>query len=547
MVTFGRFPFEDVEGAGSIILWGHNPSHSDPPKSRRILDAVRSGTELITINPKRIPLAKDGKHLRPRPGSDLALALAMINVIIAEGLYDREFVAKWTHGFDQLKEHVKQYTPEWAADLTWVPAEDIRQVARTFATKKPGCIIQGTCALGQQEAGFQISRAFSILQSITGAVYGKGSWIRVPMPYWPHLDYPLPEGQPVGTEEYPLHWELWGRSFGEGQGISLPDAVLDGKPYPIKMVFLNAGNFVLTQADSQRFREAFQKLEMFVVMDVRMTETAKLAHIVLPAATFLEKSGLGYSYAVTQGLPYLCLRPKVVEPPGECWSEFKFWTTLAQRMGFDKYFPWHTEEEYVDYEVKDMNLSFEKLNAMPTHGLMYAQTKYGDEALVKPFPTPSQKIELYSDTLKGLGYHAMPTYYEPTISPVTAPDLAKQYPLILLTGDREAQFSHTQMREIKKLRSRAPEPLATVHPDTARQQGLADGDMVSVETPRSGIKLRLKTSPDIMPGVISIPHGWAEANVNELTDTKHRDPVTGIPHLKAIMVRACKVAEPAKV
>ncbi|MBI2916437.1 MAG: molybdopterin-dependent oxidoreductase [Chloroflexi bacterium] len=541
MVTFGRFPFEDIEGAGSILLWGHNPSHSDPPKSRRILEAVRAGTELITINPKRIPLANQGKHLKPRPGSDLAIALAMINIIVTEGLYDREFVAKYALGFDRIVEHVKQYTPEWAAELSWVSAEDIREVARTFATKKPGCIIQGTCALGQQEAGFQISRAFSILQTITGSIYGKGSWIRVPMPYWPRLDYPLPEGQPVGTEDYPIHWELWGRNFGEGQGISLPNAILDGKPYPIEMVFLNAGNFVLTQADSQRFREAFQKLEMFVVMDVRMTETAKLAHIVLPAATFLEKTGLGYSYAVTQGIPYLCLRPKVVEPPGECWSEFKFWTTLAQRMGYGNYFPWRTEEEYVDYEVKDMNLSTEKMRAMPTHGLLYGETKYGQEALgSKPFPTPSQKIELYSDTLEKLGYHPMPTYYEPTVSPVTAPGVFKEYPLILVSGDREAQFSHSQMREIQKLRARAPEPVATVHPDTAREQGLADGDMVEVESQHAAIKLRLKTSVDIMPGVISIPHGWAEANVNELTSTQHRDPVTGIPHLKGILVRARK-------
>ncbi|PIU55425.1 MAG: nitrate reductase [Chloroflexi bacterium CG07_land_8_20_14_0_80_51_10] len=540
MLTFGRLPFEEPEGSKCIVLWGHNPEVSDPPKARRIREAIKGGAKLVVIDPKRIPFARQADvHIRPRPGTDLALALAMLNVIIDEGIYDDQFIDRWAIGFDELKAHVKQYTPEWAEEVTWVSSGDIRRIALMYAESESACIIQSTCGLGQQASGLQTARALSLLQAVTGNVYLPGTWIRIPMPHWTNHRIEIEE-RPIGVEDYPLYEELWGRRFRAGQGISLPDAVLEGKPYPVKAVILIAGNFVVTQPESQRFRKTFKKLDFFVVVDVFMTETAKLAHIVLPAATSLEKTGLGYTYAVTQGIPYVSLRPRVAEPPEECWSEFKFWTELAKRMGYEEYFPWKTEEDFVDFELSDMGLSAKKLRELPHGGLFFATTKHGDEAYKDGFPTPSGKIELYSETLKSYGYDPLPTYREPTESPVSTPELAKDYPLILISGTRERNFTHSEMRNIARLRNKTPQPLAEVHPDTARMYGVADGEMTAVETKKGSITIKIRATEDIAPGVVSIPHGWAQANVNMLTDTKLRDPITGIAQVKAILCRLRK-------
>lgn len=537
MVTFGRFPLEEPDGSKCIVLWGQNPDESNHPKARRIRDAMKAGAKLIVIDPKRIPLAENGLHISPKPGTDLALALAMMNVIVGEALYDKSFIDRWTIGFEQLTEHVKQYTPEWAEKITWVSAHDIRRIARTFAENKPACIIQGTSTIGQHVNGFQTNRAFALLQAITGNVYLPGTWIRVPMPHWTHSRIPTEE-KPIGAEKYPLYYELWGRTFGEGQGMSLPDAVLESKPYPVKAVILVAANFMLTQPDSKRFKETFEKLDFFVVMDVRMTETAELASIVLPAATFLEKTGLGYCYAVTQGIPYLALRAKAVEPPGECWSEFRFVTELAKRMGYGEKFPWKTEEDFVDHELSDMKLSVKRLSELPNSGLFFAATPYGEEAYVNGFPTPSGKIELYSETLKNHGYDPIPSYKEPTpyIQRKT-----KRYPLVLTTGARNKAYTHSQMHNVDILHSMDPEPFAEIHPKTAQEFGIGDGQMALVETWKGSLRIRIKVTEDIAAQVVSVPHGWSQANVNLLTDSKMRDPIIGLPQLKGIPCRLRRV------
>ena len=237
------------------------------------------------------------------------------------------------------------------------------------------------------------------------------------------------------------------------------------------------------------------------------------------------------------------MRNKVVEPPEECWSEFRFLSQLARRMGYSDYFPWKTGEEFIDHELKDTGLSVEQLRKESANGVIFEITRYGDDAYEDHgFPTPSKKIELYSETLVKYGYDPLPTYEEPSQSPVRTPELAKEYPLILITGRRILEYTHSQMRNIPRLRSKAPEPVADVHPSTAEKYSLMDGDMVWVEGPKGNIKMRLKTSDDLAPGVVSIPHGWAEANANRLTDLELHDPITGFPEFKALLCRLRKAS-----
>jgi anaerobic selenocysteine-containing dehydrogenase len=271
-----------------------------------------------------------------------------------------------------------------------------------------------------------------------------------------------------------------------------------------------------------------------------MTETARLAHIVLPACSFLERSGVGYVYAVTAGLPYLLLRKKVIEPVGECWPDWKFWTELGRKMGYTDIFPWQTDDDIVSYWIETTGLTVEGLTEQHPEGVFYAEKKY-DLVEKGEFKTPSSKIEIYSQTLLDYGYDPLPVHIEPSQSPVSSPELAVDYPLILTTGARDLAYTHGQFRNISALRQLSPEPIAEINPETAKQYGIADGDMVVIETCKGSVKMKARTTVDMAPQVVSIPHGWAEANANVLTSLEPRDPVVGYTELKALLCRISKI------
>jgi len=210
--TFGTYPLEDPDNSDCIILWGHNPEASEPPLADRIYKALDRGLQLIVIDPKRIPMAKRGVHVQLRPGTDCALALSMMNVIIAEDLYDREFVGEYTSGFDKLAEHVKDYSPEKVAGICGVPAEDIRKVSRLFAKAKGASIIQAINALDQHINGFQTNRALAILQAITGNYDKAGAWCTNPFMRLSDLRLPV-EGEPIGADAYPVFLLILGHDF----------------------------------------------------------------------------------------------------------------------------------------------------------------------------------------------------------------------------------------------------------------------------------------------------------------------------------------------
>ncbi|MFC2003809.1 molybdopterin-dependent oxidoreductase [Chloroflexota bacterium] len=538
ILTFGIYPREDPEEAKCIVLWGHNPENSYGPVANIINEALDKGASLIVIDPKRIPLAERGLYLQIRPGTDCALALAMMNVIIAEGLYNREFVEKYTIGFDKLVEHVKQYSPEKVEEITWVPADDIKRAARIFAEAESACIIPGVNTPDQHINGFQNHRAFTLLQVITGNYDVPGGWVVNPQPRLTDLRIPVDE-KPIGADEYPLFYQFWDRPPSPyGQITLLPDVVFTEKPYPIKAIIVTGGNPATFMPDSEKVKQAFNKVDMVVVMDLWMTESAELADIVLPACSCVEWTGINYIHAI-HGLPILSLRQKVIEPLWECWPDRKFYTELGRRMGYGEYFPWNTNEEVVENWIAPSGVTIKQLEEHP-EGIFIGSKCY-DVTAKGQIRTPSGKIEIYSETLAQAGHDPLPVHKEPSQSPVSNPELAKEYPLILTTGARNRAFTHSQMRNIPQLRELAPEPMAEVHPDTAQKYGVADGDTVALETRRGQIKIKVKTTQDMAPQVVSIPHGWAQANANSLTELEPRDPVMGYPEMRALACRIRKV------
>lgn len=538
LMTFGRFTSEDPLQAECIVLWGNNPDESRWMWADHIHQAVDKGLiRLIVIDPRRTPLAKEGIHLEIRPGTDAALGLAMLNVIISEGLYDKQFVEEWAVGFEELKKHVKQYTPEKVEEITWVPAADIRKVARIFATTKPACIVPGTCSLAQNGNGLQNERLLCILQAVTGNLDVPGGWAMTPLIRLSDLRLPVEE-EAIGGAEYPIFYKLGGKAVPYGQTMVFPEVVLSEKPYPIKALIVTGGNPALTLPDSKKIAEALNKLDLLVVITPFMTETAEMADIVLPACTFLEKMGLGMVYGINAGLPYVLLRKQVIEPPGEAWADWKFWTELARRMGLGGYFPWDTDEEVVAHLLEPSGVTLEQLKENPC-GVYYDAKNYNARETFG-FRTPSKKIEVYSKTLEEAGFDPMPTHREPSQSPVRTPEVAKEYPLILITGARMREYTHSQLRNMTQMRRRVPEPLAEIHPSAAAKYGIVDGEKIVVETRRGSIKMKARVTQDIAPQVVSIPHGWAQANANVLTDIRNRDPISGYPELKALLCRVKK-------
>jgi anaerobic selenocysteine-containing dehydrogenase len=540
LLTFGTYPLEDPDKSECVILWGHNPEASEPPLANRIYRALERGLKLIVIDPKRVPLAKKGIYIPIRPGTDAALALAMMNAIIAEDLYDKEFVEKYSLGFDQLIDHVKGYPPERVAEICSVPAEEIRKISRIYAKAKGASIIQGINSLDQHVNGLQNSRALAILQTITGNYDVPGGWTTNPFMRLTDLRLPVEE-KPIGADKHPLFRSFWGMTAPYGQQMHLPDVILTEKPYPIKAMIVSGGNPAASWPDSEKCKKAFSKLDMLVVMDLFMTETAKLAHIVLPACSSLEMHGLAYNYGLTGGMPFVMLARKVIEPQGESWSDWRFYTELGRRMGYGELFPWNTDEEVIEHLLKDSKVTLKELQENP-EGIWFGERCY-DITTKSQIRTPSRKIEIYSQTLADAGYDPIPIHKEPTQSPIQSPKLRKEYPLTLNTGARVEEYTHWQMKHVPQLRKLAPDPIAEIHPDTASEYGIVDGDFVVVETQKGQITVKAKITDDLMSGIINVLHGWAEElNQNVLTDLEPADPVTGYPELRAI---ACRIRRAA--
>jgi len=552
LLTYGKIPaqpFDEAENhSNCIMLWGHDPRATYVPLVKRLISAQKRGAKLIVIDPRRTFFAKRADiYTQIRPGTDCALALGILNTIISEELYDKEFVEKWTVGFDKLVDHVKTYPPEKIEKITGVPAETIKEIARTYALNKPACIHQGINSLDLHPSGFQYQRSISILQAITGNLDMPGGAVTPSMggtfmsPLFMDLSpIRLPERlkeKPLGADKYPLFYGVWGLPFAEGQLMVLPDVILTGKPYPIKAMIVTGSNPVLTWPNSKKAKSALEKLDFLVVMTRTMTETAKLADIVLPVGTYLERTDL-FDYYGAFGIPYVMMRKRVIDYY-ECWPDIKIWLELAKKMGYGKDFPWRTPEEFIDYTLKPTGLSVKHLMEENPAGVPYGSLEYRQYER-EGFRTPSGKVELYSKTLEEVGYSPLPVYKEPLESPISTPELAREYPLILTTGIRILQYSHSSLREISPFHKRVPEPLAEIHPETAQKYGVTDNERVIVETRIGSIEIKVKLTEDIMAQVISIPHGWAQANVNLLTSEQSCDPVSGYPALRSLLCRIRK-------
>jgi anaerobic selenocysteine-containing dehydrogenase len=571
---FGAVVPPDVVHTKCILLWGGNPEATNKPQDMAIREARKRGAKLLVVDPRKTPYAKGADlHAQLRPGTDGALALAMLHVIIKEGLYDHPFVEKWTVGFDSLKKHIDNYPPEKAQEITWVSADTIRNMARVYARTKPACISPRN-ALDQHTNASCAIRAIDILMAITGNLDVPGAnLIVIPismamkdMKLYEKLR-PEAEEKKIGNDKC-LYSKL-SKTWPSAHTPSLWNAVLQSDPYAVKAMFVMAANPALTCANSRIVEAALRKLDFLVVADLFMTPTAELADIVLPATTFLETTRfVTYDTHADHGwnaTSRIALSPKVAEPVGESWPDWRILCELGKKMGYVQHFPWKTEQEAIDEQLQPLELTCEDLKSRPegvtidTPPFLYKKFKgpfgkimrrvlkitkfrtYPDlcrKYEARGFMTPSRKVEIYSEKLEKLGYDPLPVYTEPAESPVSRPDLAQEYPLILIAGSKLEPYTHSMMRNIPALRKHCPHNLLEIHPTAAEQYGIKKGDTVRVASPRGSITCPTLITDGIDPRVVHLYHGFKESNCNVLTDHKVFDPITGSTGLKSLL---CKI------
>lgn len=539
--VYGERTAPEFRNTGCMVIWGGNPPSSNylvtlralPERiDKAISQAKRRGAKLIVIDPICTDLAvMADKWLQINPGTDLALGLAMINVIIGSGLYDRELVNGWAIGFDKLREHVRHLTPEWAEEITGVSASDIKESATSYATTKPALIHEGN-GLDQHTNVVQTVRAIGILTAITGNIdIPGGNVFFPPLPKLASHRELRPGTKRLSADKYPLY-----------PGTSVPaviDALLTGEPYQPRAMIVYHANPLLINASEKRIREALQRLDFLLVLDVFKSATAELAHIILPAASDLERFGFAM-YRTIKGT-FVALGQKVIEPIGESRSVFEVEYELAKRMGLEEFYPWKTSEEWVNHTLVPSGLSIERLRREP---FVYTSPPVEYRKYVKEgFNTPSGKIELYSETLKKYGYDPLPVYKEP--SDRQPGDWRAKYPLTGITR-RPPMYIHTRYRNLPTLHKLQPDPLIRLHPDDAREIGIVEGEQAIVESLRGSISVKAKVTTETKRGVVVIDFGWGNPwdggpNVNLLTDDIVRDPISSTTSNRCFACQVRKV------
>jgi anaerobic selenocysteine-containing dehydrogenase len=617
----------DLENAGCILFWGYNPSSARIAHATATVAALKRGARLIVVDPREAGLAKKADlWLRPRPGSDGALALGIAQVMIERGWFDRDFMRDWTNGpllvradsgrllrgsdlapdgasgayvawderaarpmlydaatrryeradgapaldgefevqtidgaitcrpaFALARELCSRSSPETVEAITWVPAEQIETAARLLWEARPVSYF-AWAGVEQHTNTTQIARALGLLYALTGSFGSRGGNVQfASVPAAPVTGEafmpPNQRARNLGLSKRPLGPGLAGFVTSE----ELYRAILDADPYPVRGLVGFGSNMLLGRADTLRGREALQALDFYVHADLFMNPTAELADVVLPVSTPFEREALKFGFEIsTEAQSLVQLRRTVVAPIGESRADTDIVFDLACRLGLGEQF-WDGDiDAGYRHQLGPSGITLEELRAHPEGVRVPLETRYrafADEqdGGFKGFATLTGKAEIYSERFLEHGFSPLPEYTEPLVSPLSQPELAERYPLVL-TCAHNTHFCETQHRGIASLRKLARDPEVELHPTTAASRGVAQGDWVRIETPHGSIRAKARLDERLDPRVVVGQHGWWQscdeigapgydpfsndgANLNLIVDYAAVDPVSGsVPH-----------------
>lgn len=535
----------DFENAGSVILWGTNPlKDGTPDKTRRIQAARRNGASLIVVDPRRNGLASKADLWVPLlPGTDGALTLGLINIVIQRKWFDPAFVGRWTLGFDALASYAAAFTPEKAADICGLDPALILRLAKAFS---PGsqAAMDFYSGLEYAPSGVQNTRALYSLAALSGNLDVDGGLYIHAYPHAVFREYEYdPAVPPLGAREFPLFYALAGRAHISG----LPDAVLHDDPYPVRGLLLAGGSPYLSYPEPETWKRVYDRLHFMAVIDRFMPEEAAWADVILPAATYYEIESF-HLYR-----DHARIRRRVIEPVGKARNDSMILAAIAERLGCGSAFP-GSEEEIVDRALADRQGLLRTLRegegAAPLPFAVRKTRKYESGDLRSDgrpgFPTPSGRFEFASVLLRRYGYDALPLYTDPRAS---VPDNVSA--LMLTTGSRTIRRFNSQYLDRKDLTLNR-EPVLEMNPVDAEKKGIRNGDYVSLRTDVGAIVLEARVTKGISLGTVHAPFGggsrrhhglWRQAHVNAVIPSEVRDPISGYPVVKAVPCDVVRVDE----
>jgi len=554
-ITVGWLPVPDIYGRGGtfpecMLIFGCNsPDYgaADGICGAMVKRALRRADTVIVADPRRTRTAAGASHhLQLRPGSECALILAMLHVIIGQELYDKAFVRDWCVGFNALTDHVRQFSPEWAESVTRVPAAAIREAANTFARSKPACVLWGN-GIDTSVNAFQTGRALLLLIAITGNIDIPGGMVRWVSPEGLRSKSPLEDHAVLG-EQF-LKPEQKARMIGSGRfpfapGCHQPtfwEACCSGNPYRPRAVWLVGTNPIVTATRGDIVEAALRDhLEFTVVSDFFMTPTAELADLILPAAHWLEQNDVVNFHKL-----WCILARRKLMQEGEVRDDRAVMLDLAHRLVMTEAFPWPDWDSYLNWLLEPSGMTFEEF---AEKGIVLGKMRYRKHEK-EGFPTPSRRVELLSSIMENCSRPALPVYVEPPLSPISTPETAAKYPLILMTGCKVLPFFHSEGRQIESLIKLRPRPLVAVHPGTLDELGINPGAPVTLSTPHGQARFFAHADDGMPPDVVQADHawwfperkgpdhGWRESCANLLFGHEHFDPDCGAEPLKCGLCR----------
>ena len=517
---------DELEYTDLILATGTNTTENHPVIGAKVKRAVRRhGTKLIVIDPREIDLVKYADiWLRQKPGTDVAVFNGLMNVIIAEGLYDKEYVAGRTEGFEALKAVVAKYTPESVEKISGVPAEDLKKAARMYAQAGRASIIYAM-GITQHITGTDNVKSTANLSMLCGNVGIEGGGVNplrgqnnvqgaCDMGALPNV---YPAYQPVAGEDVRKKFEAaWKAALSPKPGLTLMEIMAAAGSGKIKALYVMGENPLLSDPDLQHVAKELQKLDLMIVQDIFLTETAQMADVVLPACAFAEKEG-----TFTNTERRVQRVRKALEPPGEARADWEIICGISSRMGYPMTY---ASAQEIFEEIRTVTPSYA--------GITYDRLE--KEGLQWPCPTVSHSGTkfLHKDKFsRGLGLFTALEY----IPPNELPD--QEYPFLLSTG-RVLYHYHTGTMTTRARGpvERCPESLVEIHPEDAGKLGIADGQKVRVTSRRGTVEVKARITEKSAPGSIFMNFHFTEAPVNFLTNPA-LDPTGKIPEYKVCAVK----------
>lgn len=525
----------DLGNANCFLGFCANPGISSYLMNGGLMHNQARGMKVIIIDPRITPASQNADlHLRIKPGTDGALALCLGRELIENGWIDEDYIEENVYGFDSYKEYVSRFTPEYTAQITGLDPDDIRRAAKIVGENLPVAINPSNASLVHFKNGMQNHRAVMALSAITGCYDRKGGMIPTPLTYAHSIGgfetlepefsvecYPKDGPLPIGCQRYPL----WHKITGEMQACDLARAILTEDPYPLRALYAHGMNFRMFPG-SKEMEEALKRLEFFVDVDIFMTDSAKYADIVLPVCTSYERG----EFKVFGGGHAQYTEPAVA-PLYACRRDDEIIIELARCLNISDPLITSDPDTCIRYMLRNTPIDLEELKKHPE----LPQKIQGIEIIPAGqhgFQTPTGKFELDSTIIRGLDVDhlsSLPVY-------VSSEDDADEetYPLLLSTGIRIPGGLHSRLHDCPSARSLRPKAMADISLQDAQRLKISKGDSMVIETGHGSVSVLANPTMTIPEGMVSLYHGYREADANSLLSYDHRDPYSGFPGYRCI-------------